>query len=398
MLWLSQALAHQGHAAMISYAGDQNSARVEGADRVDGLIARHHRMHGRRLRSGDLAAARAFAPTLIHALNPRGHVIAAARAYARATRAPVFVHWEDDEWSLMRGLPTSAPRRAVGFVRRLSAPLFPGAWPFPTTASLRWTREHALALDAIAPALAEHVRHRLGRPCSTVLPVNPPEMESRTAQHAIPALPAELEHASFIAYTGHIHAAREGDVWMALRAVAQVQAAGFAVSFVHAGAVTARADPETMASVAGVRPGSAYFLGHLPFEQIPSLLRSATVLIQPDRGSELNRLGLPSKLQAYLASGTPTITFAAGFGELLADRVEVLKTHTGSADELAHRIVELLRDAGLRKTLSEGGPAAAARLFDRERNARQMVEHYRRALRGERGSSYSPPAHASAAQ
>jgi glycosyltransferase involved in cell wall biosynthesis len=101
------------------------------------------------------------------------------------------------------------------------------------------------------------------------------------------------------------------------------------------------------------------------------------VLLQPGAPTEFNRLRLPSKLQAYLASGTPTVTFAVGFGEQLEDRREALKTYTAEPGELADRIVEVLEDEQLRACLAVGGPAAARRLFDPGTNTDKLEAHYR---------------------
>jgi glycosyltransferase involved in cell wall biosynthesis len=141
-----------------------------------------------------------------------------------------------------------------------------------------------------------------------------------------------------------------------------------------------RYDLEQMAAEAEMAPGSAISLGYFPFSQLPRVLSSASILVQPGRPIDFNRLRLPSKMQAYLASGTPTITFAAGFAELLEDRVEVLKTYGDEPEELADRIAELLEDSELRATLAAGGPRAARRLFDPVANVETLLAHYRRCL------------------
>lgn len=136
------------------------------------------------------------------------------------------------------------------------------------------------------------------------------------------------------------------------------------------------------ASVRGPRRRSAPFLGYLPFGTTDTVMARATILLQRGRPNDFNRLRLPAKLQSYLASGRPTITFAVGLGELLEDRDEVLKT-TGQPGELADRIGELLEDADLHDRLSIGGPRAARGLFDEEANVAALVSHYRGALAGE---------------
>jgi len=101
------------------------------------------------------------------------------------------------------------------------------------------------------------------------------------------------------------------------------------------------------------------------------------VLVQPGRPTEFNRLRLPSKLQAYLASGRPTVTYATGLEELLTDREEVLFTRTGDPAELSARLGDVLTDEALRARLEYGGPRAAKRLFDADANAARIAEHFR---------------------
>ncbi|MBA2506897.1 MAG: glycosyltransferase, partial [Thermoleophilaceae bacterium] len=245
---------------------------------------------------------------------------------------------------------------------------------FSTRASLRWSARNAVGFDALTPTLAKHVESRLGRDCVTILPVAAPTGVPGSID---PAVRAELPGEPFALYTGHVHPAREDDFRIGLEAVAEVRRRGHPLSFVHAGGLSARREPAQMVADAGLEPDHVRFLGYLPFAGVPALLRAAAVLVQPDRGSELNRLCLPSKLQAYLASGTPTVTFAVGSGKLLEDRVEVLKTHSPGPAELADRVEEVLASPDLEATLREGGPAAARRLFDTERNTRAMIEHYR---------------------
>ena len=380
-VWFSQELIRRGHEVMISVLGDPATARDEGVLDMGGLRVRGHAFRGRVLRRGDRAAGRAFGPDLIHSFSPRLGMVAAARDYARATDAPVLVHWEDDEWSLRddpmrRPLPRRVARRVRSAVADALLPRY--GW-FATPRTLRWVAGHVAGHDALTPALARRVRERLGRPCSVVLPINP-HVGAEAASRPPPRLPATLRGKDLLLFTGTVGPPGEIDLDIALRATAEVQRRGHDVAFVHAGVILRRYDAERYARRAGVAPGTAAFLGYLPFADIPPLLRIGSVLLQPGLPSDYNRFRLPAKLQAYLASGTPTVTFAVGFGELLADRHEVLKTHTGDPGELADRLVELLEDRELARRLSEGGRAAARRLFDSGRNGDALERHYRRTL------------------
>jgi glycosyltransferase involved in cell wall biosynthesis len=210
-----------------------------------------------------------------------------------------------------------------------------------------------------------------------VLPITPRQIGAETAAPTEIELP-ELS-GTVIGYTGTVLPVYLPDLRLGLEAVAEVQRRGHDVSFLHAGD-TFGFDPYVLAADAGLKPGSAHFLGYRPFREMPALLRRADILIQPGPPSEFNRLRLPSKMQTYLESGTPTITFAVGFGELLEDGAEVLKTHGDQPAELADRIAALLDDPALAERLARGGPAAAARLFDPATNTDALVEHYERSL------------------
>ncbi|MDX6587873.1 MAG: hypothetical protein QOI31_2346 [Solirubrobacterales bacterium] len=181
-------------------------------------------------------------------------------------------------------------------------------------------------------------------------------------------------------YTGDVNFGRVPDVRIGVQATGLLQRRGHRVAFVHAGRNTAKVSLQEMAADAGLEADTLVELGTLPFSRIPPLLRNASILVQPGRPTNFNRFGLPSKLQSYLASGTPCIMFAIGAGELLTDRVEVLKTHTGDPAEFADRAEELLMNNDLRSTLSRNGPKAARRLFDPARNTQRLLDHYREVL------------------
>lgn len=370
----AQGLLRRGHAVAITVGGDVATAASEGVDRLPGIVLGEHRLDGRALRESDRSWARDFAPAVVHACNPRAPTAAAAADLAGATGAVVVVHFEDDEWRTPPLEPRARPRARLGRpVRRALARRRPGGWPFATRASLRWARE-AAGLDALTPELAREVEARLGRPCAVILPVTPELPASDGAPQ--PELP-DADGRPVLLFTGTVWPQYLDDVELGLRATAEVRRRGADAVFWHAGRVHPRVDLAALARDAGLGPGALRMLGYLPFTAMPALLARATVLLQPGAPTDFNRLRLPAKLQPYLASGVPTITFAAGAGELLRDREEALLTTTASPGELADRIEELLRDPDLRAALAAGGPRAAARLFDEETNVGALLEHYR---------------------
>jgi glycosyltransferase involved in cell wall biosynthesis len=377
-LGFAQGLVRRGHSVMMSLNGNPATAAAEGASGIAGLEIRAHRFRGRGLSREDTAAAVSFRPDIIHGLNARVPVVAACRAYARATGAPVAIHFEDDEWGYSRGVPGSSRLRLLAQAGRRAASHFrPASWFYSTRSSLRWAGRQS-AFDALTPALAREVKRRLGRECTVVLPVLP--MPDRSAADPGPGIPERLRRGGACTFTGALHPQTLNDVTIALRSIAQVQQRGIDVTFVHVGQVLDRLDPDAIARDAGLAEGSWGFLGYRPFHEIATILEQSDVLLSPGGPTEINRLRLPSKVQSYLASGTPTVTFAVGLGEMLEDRVEAMLTHTDEPDELAAILAEILTDAELRARLSEGGRAAAARLFDPEANVSAMESHYRATL------------------
>lgn len=375
-LGYAEQLLERGHDVLILIGRDAATIQSEGADQVPRLALRHYRFSGPRLRRSDVDAVRSFRPTLIHAFNPRVLTISAAAQLRRASGAPVFVHFEDDEWNPPpQGFPGEKFYLPYArWVRRHAWPLQPSLWWQATQWSLRWVQRNGHAFDALTPVLADEVRARLARDCSVVLPITPRRIAS-SAEVAPSTLRLPQLSGTVVALTGTILPVYLPDLVQGLDAIAEVQRRGHDVSFLHAGD-TFGFDPQVLAAQAGIRPGTAHFLGYRPFRDMAVVLDRADILIQPGPPSEFNRLRLPSKMQTYLESGKPTITFAVGFGQLLEDGRDVLKTHTADPRELADRIVALIEDPALAERLARGGPAAAARLFDPVANTDALERHY----------------------
>lgn len=375
-LWFGQELVRRGNPVLFSIAGDPATAASEGAR--EHVEVRCHRFIGSRVSAADLAAAKAFAPDLIHCWNPRLGSVKVARGYARVTGAPVVFHWEDDEWRIRSdSMNRSLLRRGLRPAKRIVAHVRPRLGVTMDEGSRRWISAHAAGLDALTPALAQHVAARIGKPCQPILPANPTGEvvvgEPASWPPAIGSHPVAL-------WTGSVHPGIEADVRAAMAAVAEVQRRGHELTFVHVGEVLTRYDTAAWIREAGLNARTAHFLGYVPYERIPGMLAGSAVLLSSGAPNDYNRLRLPSKVQAYLASGSPTITFATGFGELLADREEAMLVRTDEVGEIADAIVAVLTDPALRDRLRSGGPAAAQRLFDPVRNTDTMLAYYRGAL------------------
>lgn len=380
-LWFAHELSVRGHAVMITVTGDSGSAAGELPDDGAELLIRAHRFVGPRLSSADVRAATEFRPDVIHCWSSRRAAVAVAQQLRRAVPAPVLVHWEDDEWRIRSDpMGRSLLRRLLRPAKRMVAIGYPPLGVTMNRGSERWIQRQAAGLDSLTPALAKHVSSRMGMTCRVVLPVTPSAMAPTLAPNSDGEPPWPSAGMPVALWTGAIHPGLEGDVRAAIAAIADVQRRGHPLAFVHVGDVLPRYDTAAWIEEAGLAPNTGHFLGYVPYARVPQLLARADILLSSGAPNDYNRLRLPSKVQAYLASGRPTITFATGFGELLRDREEAILVRTGEPGELADAIVELLTNESLRAALSRGGPAAAARLFDPDRNGSELLDYYHAAL------------------
>lgn len=377
----AEALADKGHSILLSLSGDPTSAAIEHMPPHPRLTVSFRREYAFRLGRATLREAQEFSPHVLHVFNPRHYTVTVARQFHRVTRAVVVVHWEDDELGIRRGVAKRSPVRRVGrLARRLLCYPLPRQGVFVTRSSLRWVKRSATMCDALTPALAASVQAETGMPCMTVLPTSMGRRDLRSDLSPRAIQSDAIRQGLKVAYTGSVHPESIDDFRLAARAVATVVDRGYNAIFVHTGHTVAQYDLQAVADAEGL-PGDRFVsLGYVSFGRVPLILADASVLVQPGRPDRFNRLRLPSKVQAYLESGTPTVMFSVGLGELLQDRVEVIKLHGFSADELADRIVELFDDPQLADRVGEGGQEAARRLFDQKRNTSALLSCYRTAL------------------
>lgn len=378
----AQGLVELGHAVFMSMYGDPKSVARERILSQPGLTIRFRREFGPWLSRREVQAVQDFRPDLLHVFSPRHVIVSVARQYHAGTGVPVVVHWEDDEIGIKQGVVARTPIRRMA---RLGRRLLRYPWPrqggiFVTNASLQWIRRTAIACDALTPGLTEEVTRGLDMHCTTIFPATLRRTDAQEASDRLLQLPSYAREALKVAYTGSVHTESIDDFRLALRAVAALHSQGRDVVFVHAGSALPRFSLPDIAEAEGLAPNRAFFLGDLPFHEVPGLLQQVTVLVQPGRPNRFNSLRLPSKVQAYLESGTPTVMFSVGLGELLIDREEVVKLTGFDSDELAERIAELLDSPDLARLVGLGGRRAAERLFDRRRNVEALVACYRNAL------------------
>ncbi len=118
--------------------------------------------------------------------------------------------------------------------------------------------------------------------------------------------------------------------------------------------------------------GFLRLLGYVPQEDVPALMRAATVFCFP---SLYEGFGLPA-LEAA-ACGTPVLSASASsLPEVLGDAAEYVDPH--SPESIAAGLLRLLEDTARRTWLASRGPGQAA-AFTWQRCARETLNAYRAA-------------------
>jgi glycosyltransferase involved in cell wall biosynthesis len=78
-----------------------------------------------------------------------------------------------------------------------------------------------------------------------------------------------------------------------------------------------------------------------------------------------------------VASGKPVVgTRAGGIPELIAHGTTGFLVKRGGIAEMAERILELLRDAGLRGRMGQAGRDVALEKFDHKKNVARLMDFY----------------------
>lgn len=378
-LRLAEALRRHGHDCLVLIEGDPDTVRFAGerdpAVRIDrfGFVGP---LVDRRTRS--LVAG--FGPDVVHCYEPRSAPLSASLQLSRGTGTALCVRFADDDESLAQEAGGQGLRGRIGRPAMLAAgTLFPRLWPYKHPLFYRRMLRRADAYDAIVPTLAAAVAERYGVECDPILPAiplaEPPAPRAGTRERL--GLPAE---APLVLYTGSVFRAQYPDLELLLRAFARLSDMRPDAHLVHTGRIAPRYDHAELRRLAGAGD-RVHLVGFLEdYGDVEGLLAEASALVQPGAPTDFNRLRLPAKVHDYLLSGRPTVTFAAGFGELLEDRRDAVLTQGGEPGELAEAIDWVLADSERAAELGRSGRRRALELFDAETIARKTTALYERAL------------------
>jgi glycosyltransferase involved in cell wall biosynthesis len=166
-----------------------------------------------------------------------------------------------------------------------------------------------------------------------------------------------------------------------LRAAAIVRRRGIEIEVAIAGDGEQAGALRALAASLGIAD-RVRFLGWLAFDQVPAVMRQATLLVHPSCG-----LGdaVPTVIKEAMALGTPVIgSTAVGIPELLDHGRCGLLVPERRADRLADAIARLLGDPAQRLRLAHDARAFAERTFDVWRNGLRLADLLRGTASAER--------------
>ena len=92
------------------------------------------------------------------------------------------------------------------------------------------------------------------------------------------------------------------------------------------------------------------FTGRVPDEEMLEMLNTADVCVNPDVANEMNDKSTMNKIMEYMALGKPLVQFDLTEGRVSAQAASLYARPNDEID-LAVKILQLLDDAALRKTM-----------------------------------------------
>jgi len=180
-----------------------------------------------------------------------------------------------------------------------------------------------------------------------------------------------------ICYTGNVHRSNTQEVRSLYTAVALANEEGIPIKLIRTGndyCDFLGDDIERLHKY-------SVELGHVKYEEIPSLLALADILIQPGGPDEFNDYRLPSKIPEYLAAGKPVVAPNTNIGRYLRNNKNAMITEKGDEFEILDAIRALSGNKPLRERLSRGGREFAIKHFDKKRISSDLERFYRRVSR-----------------
>lgn len=170
-----------------------------------------------------------------------------------------------------------------------------------------------------------------------------------------------------IVYTGNLGSAQ--DLESCIRAMSHLSDETAVLRLVGGGDL--ESDLKQLTERQGLRDRVEY-AGAVPREEIPEILREATVGVAPLRDTEELAYAMPTKVYEYLASGLPALVTGRGEVKQFVEDSGGGVWADNDPEQVAARLDELLADAQLRRRLAADGREHVVANYDRKGLARRL--------------------------
>jgi glycosyltransferase involved in cell wall biosynthesis len=117
------------------------------------------------------------------------------------------------------------------------------------------------------------------------------------------------------------------------------------------------------------------FYGRVPDEILVGVLNTADVCVNPDKPTEMNNLSTMNKIMEYMALKKPIVQFDLKEGRYSAENASLYAT---DVNDFALKIIELIDNEQLRKTMGEFGYNRVINELSWDHESQKLVEFYTR--------------------
>jgi glycosyltransferase involved in cell wall biosynthesis len=173
-------------------------------------------------------------------------------------------------------------------------------------------------------------------------------------------------------YTGNVHSANARDVRSLYLATAILDREGTPARLIRTGRdFTPFLGPdEEWAHRVSID------LGHIPYQEIPTLLSLADALVQPGADNAFNEYRLPGKLPEFFAMGRPVILPRTNVGRFVNHGEDAWVLDKVDALGIVDAVLQLRQSKVLSERLAMGAIEFGREYFDWKKNARGLAAFY----------------------
>lgn len=310
---------------------------------------------------------------LLHAWTPRQNVTQFLLAYQALFPRPLVIYLEDHEGWIAEQFVCSLGKQVCKETEMSLGKLIPGALSHPY--NYRYLLGLADAVATIVPALKEEVPAWI--PAKTImLGVDLDFFTPRLPKQDIRKKLAIGDNERVIVYCGGINRFTAPAIKSLCQTIELLHQRGYPCRLVRSGI-------EKLSTFPGIcRKDLKHVieLGVLPRLELPDLMASADIFIQPGEPSPFEKFRLPCKITEFMAMGIPSIIPNGNIASLVKQEKEALVHTTGRVEEMADLCEKVFKDTFLQSQLRVGARQFAENYFKITQKVDQLEGLYKIAI------------------